>query len=260
MALAAAVTSLGGLGETLTAPATTGGFAAAGAVLLALAVIASEEIAVLPFLHGSHAARLLEAQGAPDDILDPSAPFANLALAAIGAAHQGVFDLDFRAQLLTLSPDAALMAGLPAHKATLSHSDWLTRLHPEDREIYSSALEMFRDQPGQAFRLEFRAHGQGGVWRWLELRASIVTEQDVPSDCLGLPQRHHRPQGGDAGQRRSAHRAGRASGLDGRHEGAGRPADERAAGDARSRPLQGDPCQYRRCPAATPFFSTPCGG
>ena len=58
VALAAAVTSLGGLGETLTAPATTGGFAAAGAVLLALAVIASEEIAVLPFLHGSHAARL----------------------------------------------------------------------------------------------------------------------------------------------------------------------------------------------------------
>ena len=38
----------------------------------------------------------------PENALDPSAPFANLALAAIGAAHQGVFDLDFRAQLLTL--------------------------------------------------------------------------------------------------------------------------------------------------------------
>lgn len=186
VALAAAVTSLGGLGETLTAPATTGGFAAAGAILLALAVIASEEIAVLPFLHGSNAARLLEAQSAPDAALDPSAPFANLALAAIGAAHQGVFDLDFRAQLLTLSPDAALLAGLPAHKVILSHSDWMARLHPEDRETYRGALETFRDQPGQAFRLEFRARGQGGVWRWLELRASIVTEQDVPSDCLGL--------------------------------------------------------------------------
>ncbi|MES2292215.1 MAG: GGDEF and EAL domain-containing protein [Pseudomonadota bacterium] len=186
VALAAAVTSLGGLGETLTAPATTGGFAAAGAVLLALAVIASEEIAVLPFLHGSHAARLLEAQSTQEDALDPSAPFANLALAAIGAAHQGVFDLDFRAQLLTLSSDAALMAGLPAHKMTLSHSDWMERLHPDDIETYRSALEMFRDQPGQAFRLEFRAQGPGGIWRWLELRASIVTDQDVPSDCLGL--------------------------------------------------------------------------
>src|SRR5579871_5650831 len=186
VALAAAVTSLGGLGETLTAPATTGGFAAAGAVLLALAVIASEEIAVLPFLHGSNAARLLEAQAGTAGALDRSAPVANLALAAIGAAHQGVFDLDFRAQLLTLSPDAALMAGLPRHKVTLSHADWLGRLHPDDREIYRGALETFRGQPGQAFRLEFRAKGQGGNWRWLELRASIVTEQEVPSDCLGL--------------------------------------------------------------------------
>ena len=186
VAVAAAVTSLGGLGETLSAPATTGGFAAAGAVLLALAVIASEEIAVLPFLHGSHAARLLEAQSAPNAALDPAAPVANLALAAIGAAHQGIFDLDFRAQLLTLSPDAALLAGLPRHKVTFSHADWMARLHPDDREIYRGALESFRGHPGQAFRLEFRARGQGGRWRWLELRASIVAEQDVPSDCLGL--------------------------------------------------------------------------
>lgn len=186
VALAAAVTSLGALGETLTAPATTGGFAAAGAILLALAVIASEEIAVLPFLHGSNAAHLLEAQLSPEKALDPAAPIANLALAAIGAAHQGVFDLDFRAQLLTLSADAALMLGLPAQKVTLSHSDWLARLHPEDREIYRDALVLFREPSGQAFRLEFRVHGAGGGWRWLELRASIVTHQDVPSDCLGL--------------------------------------------------------------------------
>ena len=52
VALAAAVTSLADMGESLTGPAATGGFAAAGAILLALAVIASEEIAVLPFLHG----------------------------------------------------------------------------------------------------------------------------------------------------------------------------------------------------------------
>ena len=62
----------------------------------------------------------------------------------------------------------------------------MARLHPEDRETYRDALDLFRDQPGQAFRLEFRAQAPGEQWRWLELRASIVTEQDVPSDCLGL--------------------------------------------------------------------------
>ena len=188
VAVAAAVMALGGLGENLTGPAATGGFAAAGAILLALAVIASEEIAVLPFLHGSHAAKLLEAQTPADDTVavDLNAPFNSLARAAIGAAHQGVFDLDFRAGLLTLSAEAARMVGLSIHEATLSHSDWIGLVHPEDREVYTHALEDYRHRPGLAFRLEFRARAGAAPYRWLELRATIVSEQDVPSDCLGL--------------------------------------------------------------------------
>ena len=192
VAIAAGVTALGGLGENLTGPAATGGFAAAGAILLALAVIASEEIAVLPFLHGSNAARLLEAATPPEgEAVDLSAPLNSLALAAIGAAHQGVYDLDFRSALLTLSPEAARMIGLSQHESTLSHGDWLEHVHPEDRGVYSQALEDYRHRPGLSFRLEFRARGgsgpvEAGKWHWLELRATIVSDQDVPSDCLGL--------------------------------------------------------------------------
>jgi diguanylate cyclase (GGDEF)-like protein/PAS domain S-box-containing protein len=188
VALAAAVMSVGGLGENLTGPAATGGFAAAGAILLALAVIASEEIAVLPFLHGSHAAKLLEAQapGTSEVVIDHMAPLNSLARAAIGASHQGVFDMDFRAGLLTLSPEAAQMVGLSVQETTLSHGDWIGHVHPDDREIYSRALEEYRHRPGLAFRLEFRARGGSGPYRWLELRATIVSEQEVPSDCLGL--------------------------------------------------------------------------
>jgi len=188
VALAAAVMSVGGLGENLTGPAATGGFAAAGAILLALAVIASEEIAVLPFLHGSHAAKLLEAQapGTSEVVIDHMAPLNSLARAAIGASHQGVFDMDFRAGLLTLSPEAAQMVGLSVQETTLSHGDWIGHVHPDDREVYSRALDEYRHRPGLAFRLEFRARGGSGPYRWLELRATIVSEQDVPSDCLGL--------------------------------------------------------------------------
>ena len=185
--LAAAVMAVGGLGEDLTGPAATGGFAAAGAILLALAVIASEEIAVLPFLHGSHAAKLLEAQTPSSQAaIDHTAPLNSLARAAIGAAHQGVFDMDFRSGLLTLSPESAHMVGLSAHETTLSQSDWLDHIHPEDRDVYTKALEEYRQRPGMAFRLEFRARGAEGPYRWLELRATIVSEQQVPSDCLGL--------------------------------------------------------------------------
>ena len=183
VALAASVTSLtslGGVGESLTGPAATGGFAAAGAILLALAVIASEEIAVLPFLHGSYAAKLLEAKGEEDN-----APFANLALAAIGSAHQGVFALDLDAQLLTLSPEATAMLGLPAHETTLSESDWLSHVHPEDRGKFRAAVSDAK--PGRNIRLEFRAliSGFGGqsVTRWLELSASRA---EGGGEMLGL--------------------------------------------------------------------------
>ena len=186
VAVAAAVMAVGGLGENLTGPAATGGFAAAGAILLAMAVIASEEIAVLPFLHGSHAARLLETQIPTDEAIDHATPFNSLAAAAIGAAHQGVFNLDFRAGLLSLSQEAAQMVGLSSHEITLSRADWQAHIHPDDREIYTSALEQYRPRSGLAFRLEFRARGVSGPYRWLELRATIVTEQDVASDCLGL--------------------------------------------------------------------------
>ncbi|HKY19283.1 MAG TPA: GGDEF and EAL domain-containing protein [Rhizomicrobium sp.] len=188
VALAAAVMAIGGLGENLTGPAATGGFAAAGAILLALSVIASEEIAVLPFLHGSYAARLLQDQApdAPQALHDPNAPFNSLARAAIGAAHQGVFDLDFRAGLLTLSVEAAQMVGLSVHETPLPHENWVGLVHPDDREVYTQAMEDYRHRPGLAFRLEFRARAGNAPYRWLELRASIVSEQDVPSDCLGL--------------------------------------------------------------------------
>ena len=187
VAMAGAVVALGGWGEGLTGPAVTGGFAAAGAILLALAVIASEEIAVLPFLHGSGVAKLLEARMPEGAVLDATTPFANLALAAIGAAHQGVFDLDFRSQLLTLSPDAAQLLGRGHHETTLSHSDFQALINSDDRETYTGALTEFSAQPGSAFRVEFRVGAGQGRWRWLELRATIVTEQeDVASDCLGL--------------------------------------------------------------------------
>ncbi len=195
VALAAAVTAAGGLGEGLTAPATTGGFAAAGAILLALAVIASEEIAVLPFLHGSGAARLLEAQARaaqrPAEEQQMAAsfdtlPLANLALAAIGAAHQGVFNLDFRSQLLTLSPEASGLLGVGSHEATLSHADWIAHIHPEDREAYRRLLDSHKAKPGAAFRLEFRVRLADASYRWLELRATIISDGDEPSECLGL--------------------------------------------------------------------------
>ena len=190
VALAAAVMAVGGLGESLTGPAATGGFAAAGAILLALAVIASgrNRGAALPArLPRRTAAGSAGARRNREAPIDHNAPFNSLARAAIGAAHQGVFDLDFRAELFTLSPEAAADGGPVARMKPRCRmaTGWRISIPRIARSI-SKALEEYRHRPGLAFRLEFRARGAQRPYRWLELRATIVSEQDVPSDCLGL--------------------------------------------------------------------------
>ena len=63
-------------------------------------------------------------------------------------------------------------------KATLSHGDFFTLIHSEDRDRYAATLDEYRARPGSAFRTEFRVAAGQGRWRWLELRATIVSEQE----------------------------------------------------------------------------------
>ncbi|MEJ0026109.1 MAG: EAL domain-containing protein [Rhizomicrobium sp.] len=180
---ASAVATMNNAGDSW-ATSAAGGFAAAGALLLALAVAAGEGIAVLPFQ--SVAAH-------PD--ADPEVPpreapvgggFTSTALQAIGASHQGVFDLDFDSEVVKLSREAAILIGLPQASARVAHGDWMERIHPDDRETYAQALDDYRSHPGIAFRVEFRVKSESGRYAWLELRATMQGERGPSERCLGL--------------------------------------------------------------------------
>jgi len=161
--LAAAMTSLGLLGSTTAAPDIAGGFAAAGAVLLALAVAAGEGIAVLPVPRAGHAKELQ----------------------AIGASHQGIFDLEFDTDEVLLSSEAASLLGLNERTGRMPHKAWVARIHADDRAVYEQALSDYREQSGLAFRIEFRARDESKRYRWVELRATMMGDKRV-SRCLGL--------------------------------------------------------------------------
>ncbi|HVU19588.1 MAG TPA: PAS domain-containing protein, partial [Rhizomicrobium sp.] len=166
VALASALSSIGLLGDTAIAPDIAGGFAAAGSVLLALAVVAGEGIAVLPGLR------------VHQDV--PSA------LNAIGAAHQGIFDLEFESDEVMLSREAAALIGLNETQGTMPHRSWIARVHPDDRPVYEHAVTDYRSQPGLAFRSEFRVRNEGGHYPWFELRATMIGNEDRVGRCLGL--------------------------------------------------------------------------
>lgn len=172
---AAAVSALGGFQSNPAAPGVIGGFSGIGAVLLALAVAAGEGIAVLPARRSRAAA---------------SGGFSSkesvAAMAAIGASYQGVFELDLPPTSVKLSPEAAALLGRQSAGVVLPHGDWLTVIHPEDREIYRDSIDRFCAQKGLAFRVEFRARTEGGEYCWLELRASALGRGEKADRCIGL--------------------------------------------------------------------------
>lgn len=170
VALAATMTTVGGFGSTTVAPDVAGGFAAAGAVLLALAVAAGEGIAMLPVPH-----RIASAKEPP-----------TVALAAIGASHQGIFDLEFDTDEVLLSRDAASLLGLSEARGRMSHAAWIERVHADDRAVYEQALTDYRSQVGLAFRIEFRARDESGRYPWFELRATMMGGGARAGRCLGL--------------------------------------------------------------------------
>lgn len=175
VALASVAATMNNTGESW-ATSAAGGFAAAAALLLALAIAAGEGIAVLPFQSMA---------GAPDAEPLP-ADSADEAMQAIGASHQGVFDLDFEAESLRLSREACALIGVSEHAVPMAHADWTQRIHADDREIYADALADYQAHPGLAFRVEFRVRAEGGRHPWIELRATMMGERAPATRCLGL--------------------------------------------------------------------------
>ncbi len=177
---ASAIAMGGGLDSM--ALSVAGAFAAAGALLLALAVAAGEGIAVLPFQ--SVAAH---PEVDPLQVIETPATggFTSAAAQAMGASHQGVFDLDFDDEVVKLGREAAILLSLPS-AAKIAQEDWLERVHHEDRDVYVQAMDDYRSHPGVAFRLEFRARSESGRYPWLELRATMQGEHAPSGRCLGL--------------------------------------------------------------------------
>ena len=162
-AAAAAILALGGLQANAAAPGIIGGFAATGAVLLALAIAVGEGVAILPGRGKTSG-----------DITREAGDESSEALAAIGASYQGMFEFDAVREIVKLSPEGAALLGLYNGAEMFSSAAWLARIHPDDRDTFRDAMERFRGQKGLAFRIEFRAQTENGAWCWLELRATAL--------------------------------------------------------------------------------------
>lgn len=183
VAAAGAAAALGAFQQNPMAYGAITGFTAAGAVLLALAIAAGEGIAILPLARGKLAPASVSDSGEAARISNAASAYVTQ---AIGAAHQGVFDLDFTANRLRLSREGAGMLGFAGAK-TMPHEDWVARIQADDRLVYVDALAEYRSHPGLAFRMEFRARHESGREVWIELRATMLGGDGATGmRCFGL--------------------------------------------------------------------------
>jgi diguanylate cyclase (GGDEF)-like protein/PAS domain S-box-containing protein len=191
--IATAFAALGGFGSASIVPDLAGGFVAAGAIMLALAVTAGEGITVVPWRHHPAApapvpapppqVKVVVKEVVKEVVRDADVPHA--ALEAIDASRQGVFELDLINDFAILSLEAGSLIGLG--EGRLSHYRWIELIHPDDRGVYEQAVGEFRKQSGLAFRIEFRVQAEDGRYLWLELRATMKgPDGDAAERCVGL--------------------------------------------------------------------------
>ncbi len=91
---------------------------------------------------------------------------------ALDAARAGAFDLDVLTEFLTVSPNVDAMLGLMPGSLTGLHEGWRKRVHPEDSDLYRTAIESYIVRGHASFEFEFRVHHEDGSYRWVMLKGT----------------------------------------------------------------------------------------
>ena len=105
---------------------------------------------------------------------------------ALAAAHQGLWDWDLKRDRLFLSPSVEALLGARPGQLQSPERTWRGHVHDDDLETFLGALEDYRRIADVSFVLDFRGRGLDGVDRWLQLRASYMSDGEKAARCIGL--------------------------------------------------------------------------
>ncbi|MEM9004404.1 MAG: PAS domain S-box protein [Cyanobacteria bacterium P01_F01_bin.86] len=103
----------------------------------------------------------------------------------LGAANQGLYDLNLQTDEFVVSPEYALMLGYDATNFRETTATWRDRMHPEDRDRATQAYQAYAAGETAEYRAEFRLQTQQGDWIWI-LSVGQFVEWDVAHQPLRL--------------------------------------------------------------------------
>jgi PAS domain S-box-containing protein len=108
-----------------------------------------------------------------------------LALAQ-NAAQLGVWDCDLRTGVITICGHYPQLHGLSPDRTTITREEWLSLIHPEDRERVDALTREAREQT-HFFDSEFRVIWPQGSTHWLHARGTMmVDDAGRPSRTMGV--------------------------------------------------------------------------
>ncbi|MBD1909794.1 MULTISPECIES: PAS domain-containing protein [unclassified Leptolyngbya] len=94
---------------------------------------------------------------------------------ALGAANQGLYDLNIQTGEAVVSPEYALMLGyddpVTFHE---THAWWLERLHPDDQEPVAAIYQAYIAGTLPQYKVEFRQRTQSGDYKWILSSGRVV--------------------------------------------------------------------------------------
>jgi PAS domain S-box-containing protein len=93
---------------------------------------------------------------------------------ACQAAGDGIWDWDLVGERLWLSESWRAIVGAQAESE--APSEWIDRVHPEDREALQSAIRTHLEGLSPRFESEHRLRHEDGSWRWVLARGQVARD------------------------------------------------------------------------------------
>ncbi|MEZ4599043.1 MAG: EAL domain-containing protein [Syntrophotaleaceae bacterium] len=103
---------------------------------------------------------------------------------ALEASSQGIYDFNIRTGMVTVSDEYARMLGYDPAEYRITFTDWVTQLHPDDRDHALTVYQEYISGHRAVYAHEFRMKTRSGQWKWIHSAGKVLER-----DKLGQPLR-----------------------------------------------------------------------
>src|SRR6202008_1748001 len=98
----------------------------------------------------------------------------------------GVWDSDYKTNRIAISGQFAQLHGLSPDRTTITREEWVSLIHPEDRERISALRQEARER-SHTFDSEFRVIWPEGSTHWVHAKGTVLMDDSGrPAHSMGV--------------------------------------------------------------------------